>query len=218
LLIDFPFDFPLKPSPKMAQVTQRYNTLPTLGDADNAFVDRDLKFKVLAELLAGYGNIFGLTLFHSHCKLNEGEIMLEKGNVSQPEKKETVDSYPNRWLSNGEAYEFTTEKTQSPRKELINKFHALTKDFKDDQLLGIYAIQGTRMDPAAIEWTDGCQNLTRVFKEGDTMTDFVQTAWYFARGGPVTMACTVWCDTRNTRDGSVHKGTTQNSLQSQAID
>ncbi|KAI1166943.1 hypothetical protein F5B18DRAFT_604909 [Nemania serpens] len=38
-------------------------------------------------------------------------------------------------------------------------------------------------------------------KEEDKATDPVQTAWDFARGDPVTMACTMWCDTRTTRNG-----------------
>jgi hypothetical protein len=33
----------------------------------------------------------------------------------------------------------------------------------------------------------------------------VQTAWDFGRGDPITMACTIVCDTNTTRSGSAHK-------------
>ncbi|KAL5331526.1 hypothetical protein ACEPPN_001060 [Leptodophora sp. 'Broadleaf-Isolate-01'] len=99
----------------MAEVSQLYNKLPTLGDADDTFVDRDNVFKILAVLLAEYGNTFGLCLVHNHCKLIEGEIMLQKGNMSQPEKLENAGVYyPNRWLSGGVPYEFTTKQSPTP--------------------------------------------------------------------------------------------------------
>ncbi|KAI1399453.1 hypothetical protein F4819DRAFT_464966 [Hypoxylon fuscum] len=194
----------------MAAVAQLYNTLPTLGDADEKFVNREGVFKVVATLLAEYGHVFGLCLVHAHCKLAEGEIMIEKNNISQPEELENAGAYyPDRWLASGEPYEFTVCQTQAPPKTLVDQFHQLTKEAKLEDVLGLYYVDGPIEDPAIIEWTDGRKNLTRTMKEEDKAADPVQTAWNFARGDPVTMACTKWCDTRTTRSGenNVHKGT-----------
>ncbi|KAK0707788.1 hypothetical protein B0H67DRAFT_671321 [Lasiosphaeris hirsuta] len=70
----------------MAAVAQIYNTLPTLGDANARFVDREPTLRELADLLAQYGNIFGICLVHSHCKLADGEICSPKGTFPSPNR------------------------------------------------------------------------------------------------------------------------------------
>lgn len=123
----------------MAEVAQLYNTLPTLGDADERFVNRDDTFNSVALVLAEYGHVFGLCLTHIHGKLVEGEIMLEKGNISQPEKLENCGAYhPNRWLSSGKPYEFTVNQTQTPPKALFDQFYHLTKKANLEEILGLY--------------------------------------------------------------------------------
>ena len=60
--------------------------------------------RALAMLSARYEYAFGLCLVHAHCKLAEREIMLARGNVSQPEPMEHAPTfYPERWLSTGGA-------------------------------------------------------------------------------------------------------------------
>lgn len=193
----------------MAEVAQLYNTLPTLGEANEKFVEREATFKLLAALLAEYRNVFGLCLVHAHCKLTEGEIMLAKRNVSQPEKLANAEIYyPERWLSDGKPYEFTVRRTKAPPHALIDKFQHVTKDVGLHEVLGLYHIDGGKHSPVIIEWTEGRKNLTRELTEEDKSAEPVQTAWDFARGDPVTMACTIYCDTRTTRSGdqNVHKG------------
>ncbi|EGC47661.1 hypothetical protein HCEG_06876 [Histoplasma capsulatum var. duboisii H88] len=88
----------------MVTVATLYNTLPTLEDAEKRFVEREKLFAAVGQLLAEYGNVFGLCLVHAHCILTDDEIMLARGNVSQPEKATSlVEYYPERWLCSGEA-------------------------------------------------------------------------------------------------------------------
>jgi hypothetical protein len=201
-----------------APVAHLYNTLPTLGYADTQFVEREPVFKQLAELLAKHNNVFGICLVHSHCKLDDTEIMLAKGDVSEPEKLANVEQfYPERWLANGTPYEFTTRQTEKPPQDLINTFLQITREFNLQDILGFYHIEGGKDAPAIIEWTEGRKNLTRILQEEDKSVEPVQTAWDFGRGDPVTMACTIVCDTRTTRSGNANTHKSKSSLLSAPI-
>ena len=93
----------------MTAVAHLYNTLPTLGDADPKFIERDSTFKQLGKLLSNYDGGFGACLVHAHYRIAEGEAMLVTGNISkpvQPEEKESC--FPERWMVDGTPYEFTT--------------------------------------------------------------------------------------------------------------
>lgn len=136
----------------MAGVATLYNSLPTLGEADEQFVNRHVMLHALSSLLAQYEYAFGLYLVHAHCKLAEGEIMLATGNVSQPELTENIPTYyPERWLSTGEPYEFTVRRTEKPPTELIDEFQRIVKDSKLQGILGLYHIEGDKAAPAIIE-------------------------------------------------------------------
>ncbi|EJP65462.1 uncharacterized protein BBA_05793 [Beauveria bassiana ARSEF 2860] len=192
----------------MAEVASLYNTLPTLGEADEQFVNREATLCALATLLAQYEYAFGLCLVHTHCKLAEGEIMLARGNVSEPELMEHAPTfYPERWLSTGEPYEFTLRRTGKPPTKLVDEFQRIVKDAKLQDILGLYHIDGGGEMPAIIEWTEGRKNLTREIAADDKTGEPIQTAWDFARGDPVTMSCAIYCDQRTTRGASTHKGT-----------
>ncbi|KAI1124892.1 hypothetical protein F5Y10DRAFT_284666 [Nemania abortiva] len=192
------------------EVAPRYNALPTLGEADEGFANREPIFHTLAALLSQYNNIFGLCLVHTHCKLDEGEIMLAEGNVSRPVR--VADSglyYPERWLSNGEPYEFAVRVTDAPPKPLADAFDQIVKAAGLQRVLGLYHIDGGKDTVPMIEWTEGRKNLTRELTHDDRLAEPVQTAWDFGRGDPVTMACAMYCDVRMTRSGKkdVHKET-----------
>jgi len=193
----------------MTEVYKTYNTLPTLGKADEMFTNREPMFEAVSALLAQWNHEFGLCLVHSHCKLVEGEIMLAKGNASKPETIEDCgDYFPERWLSNGAAYEFTIKPTQEPPKALIDEFNRIVQQ---TGVLGLY-YTGPAADAGAgaqIEWTEGRANLTRPLTEADKANNPVQTGWNFGRGDPLMEACEIFCDTRTTRSGSgnVHKNT-----------
>ncbi|EMD38034.1 hypothetical protein CERSUDRAFT_122837 [Gelatoporia subvermispora B] len=96
----------------MSTLTQLYNALPIVEDADARFQDREALFEKLAPLLAQYGNQFGICLVHAHCSIDEGEKMIAKEYVSEPLRD--TPCYPERWLASGEAYEFNINPTQSP--------------------------------------------------------------------------------------------------------
>ena len=99
----------------MTSVAMLYNTLPNLGEAEEKLTNQQFDLVALAKLLAKYSYEFGIYLVHSHCKLSEGEIMLAKGNVSQPKQLSEVESYyPENWLGTGEAFEFREDATKAP--------------------------------------------------------------------------------------------------------
>ena len=110
-----------------ATMAELYNTLPTLADAEERFTHREQIFVACRSLLAKYENNFGICLVHAHCNLSDGEIMLARGNVSQPEKiSKLAEYYPERWLSSGTPYEFTTRLTTAPPVALVEAFNQLT--------------------------------------------------------------------------------------------
>ncbi|KAI9725705.1 MAG: hypothetical protein M1834_009751 [Cirrosporium novae-zelandiae] len=188
----------------MATVSILYNTLPCLGDAEKQFVDRENVFAAVGNLLAQYGNAFGLCLIHAHCTLAEDELMLAKEDISQPEKASSLkDYYPERWLPTGEVYEFTTRPTTAPPAELSNEFKRLTSHIG---VLGLYHIDD-KSESKKIEYTEGRKNILRPFLEANrTQTiNHIETAWNLGKGDPVTMACVIVCDSRTTRGGAVHK-------------
>lgn len=113
----------------MATPATLYNRLPTLGEAEERFTERGPVFTAIGSPLAEYGNVWGACLVHAHCKLAEGEIMLGKESISQPESAlELVEYYAERWLSSGEPYEFTTRRTTAPPVALITAFNNITSN------------------------------------------------------------------------------------------
>jgi len=179
-----------------------YNSLPTLGEADDRFTDRDITFAKLAPLLASYQHRFGVCLVHSHCELGPGEKMIATGNVSQPEAAHTP-HYPTRWLHTGEPFEFRTEATPSPPAELIAEFQRIVGNIG---VLGLYFAGGHALE---LEWTEGRRNITKVVPKHEPGN--VETGWLPGVENPTQMSCVINCDTRNTRGSSVHKGTRSHS-------
>ena len=193
----------------MATQAILYNALPTLEEADGRFVNREQIFAAVRDLLSEYGFVFGLCLIHAHCTLEDGEIMIGRESESQPEMASTlVQYYPERWLSSGEPYEFTTRPTTPPPVALFDAFKQLTSDI---EVLGLYHIdnEGLEKPSKMIEHTEGRKNILRPFADGDlanTATQ-TQTAWDLGSLDPVTMACAsiVVCDSRTTRGAATHK-------------
>lgn len=183
--------------------------LPTLGEAEKRFTEREKMFTAVKALLAEYGNVFGLCLVHAHCTLENDEIMLGRGSVSQPEKSSELETYyPERWLSSGEPYEFTTRPTVAPPGALVEAFGRLTSHVG---VLGLYHIDRTNDKPSKmIEHTEGRKNILMPYTDADRVHAATQaeTAWDLSSLDPVTMACAkmVLCDTRTTRNSGRHKG------------
>ncbi|KAG5294124.1 hypothetical protein I7I50_04757 [Histoplasma capsulatum G186AR] len=189
----------------MATAATLYNTLPTLEDAEKRFVEREKLFAAVGQLLAEYGNVFGLCLVHAHCILTDDEIMLARGNVSQPEKATSlVEYYPERWLCSGEAYEFTTRPTTPPPAALLAAFNQLTSHIG---VLGLYHIDNEDKG-RMVEHTDGRKNILTPLSEASAqLANHTETAWNLGKGDPVTMSCMIVCDSRITRGSAAHKGT-----------
>ncbi|KAF8165648.1 hypothetical protein B0H34DRAFT_671445 [Crassisporium funariophilum] len=119
--------------------TSVYNRLPSLGEADAGFIERDILSKLMP-LFAAYQN-FAVCLVHRHCSLKEGERMVSTGNVTQPERK--GQSFPSSWLATGEPFEFNSEQTASLPTKLLDQFNGLIGEAntaKGIPLLGIRCI------------------------------------------------------------------------------
>ena len=181
------------------QVAALYNTLPSVEEANAVQFDRTRVFAELAILLAAYEYKYGVCLVHAHCKLEEGEVMVASGNVSQPERN--AECYPERWLPSGDAYEFTKEPTAAPPVELISQFRAIVDGIG---ILGLYAVAANEPAGVVKEWTEGRVNLTKV--EADPDPDAIETAWLPGKDQPITMNCTKQClfDARYGRHQKVH--------------
>ncbi|KAK5629208.1 hypothetical protein RRF57_004923 [Xylaria bambusicola] len=203
----------------MATTAVIYNQLPTLDEADKRFTGRDEVFAKATSLLAEYGFTFGLCLIHAHCTLADNEIMLGRGNVSQPEVvKNLAEYYPERWLPSGEPYEFTTRPTTNPPAALVDALRQITSQVG---VLGLYHIDKDEECAKMLERTEGRSNILTPYTEVDVAHDATQvlTAWDLGSCDPVTMACNkvIICDARTTRNGSVHKGISSYSFHFTAI-
>ncbi|KAJ5382384.1 hypothetical protein N7517_000295 [Penicillium concentricum] len=170
-----------------------YNNLPTLEDAEKRFIDRETIFTAVGSLLAKYGNHYGLCLVHAHCNLTDEERMLSRGNISQPEIYTLLGNYyPERWLSSGDPYEFTTRPTVSPPAALVDEFNSLTAVIG---VLGLYHI-GDEVNGKMIEYTEGRRNILVPLSDTDESqaSNHTETAWNLGKGDPVTIACMIVCD------------------------
>ncbi|KAF2240266.1 hypothetical protein BU26DRAFT_443044, partial [Trematosphaeria pertusa] len=129
-----------------ADMAARYNGLPSLVDSDSAFakpasLSRDSILKLMAPIFAKWNYKHGLALVHRHCEIKPEEIMLATGDVCQPANvSKAGEFYPERWLSNGKPYEFTTRPTVPPLAELLAEFLPLAKAAGLEDVLGIYHI------------------------------------------------------------------------------
>jgi hypothetical protein len=187
----------------MHLTTGFYNSLPSLAKADKGFSDRGRVFDALKKLLSQHGGKYGVCLVHSHCTLNEGEIMLSTDGIAQPVlvSKDQV-YYPSHWLASGEPYEYTSDPTEIPPLALFEAFRSLTHDTK---FLGLYYVGPLDAEPR-IEWTEGRMNLTRKLTVDDWKVPIMETQWNLGRGYPVTMACFMFCVAKTTKSGGIHTG------------
>lgn len=183
----------------MTTVASLYNNLPSLEEATDKFTNRAHVFSKLASLLAKYEHKFGVCLVHAHCTLEEGEIMVASGHVSQPERD--VECYPVCWLASGEPYEFTKEPIGIPPPELFTQFRDIVDGI---DVLGIYAASGPPSSGILLEQTDGRKNITEIVAFAGPQD--IETAWLPGADNPIVMTCTRQClfDQRYGRHQKVH--------------
>ncbi|KAF9474082.1 hypothetical protein BDN70DRAFT_962425 [Pholiota conissans] len=191
----------------MDSYVEIYNQLPTLGEAEAKFVDREATFSKLVPLLEKYDYNFGVCLVHAHCTLNPGEKMIATGHVSEPVDANTLAHHPVRWLDDGRPFEFTVEPTVSPPDDLITAFKALVGHIG---VLGLYYSAGVRPsdDHLELEWTEGRKNITKIISKDANNPANIETAWLPGTKNPVTMSCVIYCNIAKPRpNGPLHAGT-----------
>lgn len=173
----------------MTTVTALYNSLPSIGDADKKFVNRSQIFSKLSPLLAAHENKFGVCLVHRHCSLEEGEMMVATGNISQPERN--VQCYPERWLATGEPYEFTRKPTRLPPQELLEEFQRIVHGV---DVLGLFYIHdGDHLGGITIERTEGRKNIVEIVpRDYSSSSTGIATGWLPGPDGN-TMLCECIC-------------------------
>lgn len=148
-----------------------YNKLPSLAEANQKFRDRDDILKRLASVFAKHDRRFGVSLIHSHCKLEQGEKMVAEGPISQPERN--VECFPEHWLATGEAYEFTKKPTISPPSDLLTEFQSIIGDIG---VLGIcFVANEDRPTGIMLERTEGRMNIIEQVEESPSNT--IATCW-----------------------------------------
>ncbi|KAF2133875.1 hypothetical protein P153DRAFT_419717 [Dothidotthia symphoricarpi CBS 119687] len=132
----------------MDNIWKSYNSLPTLLEAKDRFMNREQVFSNLTRLLSKHGNAFGVCLVHTHCTLVEGEIMLDKDDISQPVGVSETGTY---------------RRTKTPPETLLNEFRNITQEIG---VLGLYHVASEGAEK--LEWTEGRQNLN--LGKGDPVT------------------------------------------------
>jgi hypothetical protein len=173
----------------MVDYVQMYNNLPSIEEADERFLNREETFAKLAPLLAEFNHQFGVCLLHAHCKLQEGEKMIAQDNITQPELAPHVTHFPDRWLPNGQPFEFTTVPTASPPAKLLTEFQKITGP---DGVLGLYYKLDEKLE---IEHTEGRKNIMQEISDSDMKgIDHFETAWLPTTDGAVVLAgCSKSC-------------------------
>jgi len=184
----------------MTTIASLYNTLPSVEEANETPFDRTRIFSELTVLLAAYEYKYGVCLVHAHCKLEEGEVMIASGHISQPARD--VQCYPERWLPSGVPYEFTREPTVTPPPELFDQFRLIIDGI---DVLGLYAVTGDQSSGVHQEWTEGRKNITTIAAHPNP--ESIETGWLPGKDQPITMACTRQClfDVRYGRHQKVHR-------------
>jgi len=167
----------------------------------------------LSALLAAFDSAWGMCLVHAHCTLAEGELMLARGNVSQPETRETLKEpyFPERWLADGRAFEYNTEKTAAPPAELVNQFHAMVTKAGLIGVLGLYFAGNTSPvaeDTILVEHTEGRANIIESIDAHAANPGNIQTAWRPTKAGqgpmPVTLSCVIVCNNHGNKPTTKH--------------
>jgi hypothetical protein len=186
-------------------VATLYNTLPSLDEANEQFINREQVLKTLGPLFAKHGNKFGLCLVHRHCTLEDGEMMVATGNVSEP--KRDIKCFPERWLATGQPFEFNRDPTSPPPSELVEEFQTIVKgmSFGGVGVLGLFFVQDKQhVDGIHVERTEGRKNIMEVVPESSSfdIATCIATCWIPVDGSPTPLQAYV-CQ-NNMNDNHAH--------------
>jgi len=200
-----------------AKIHTLYNELPSVEAAHAAFIARN----ILSQLYDVFANHeeFGISLVHRHTTLEDGEVMVHNGDITQPERivgsipgealvvdiggthpERLKKAYPHAWLITGQPYEYTLHPTPALPPQLIQRFHAEVKQTNvggGQDLLGICHVSGgVKVDEMFIERTEGRRNIEqRVQAQNDVAPhNNIPTRWHPTLSPPGTPArCTCEC-------------------------
>ena len=185
---------------------ETYNQLRLLTAANSAFIKREAIFEKASALLAKYDHKWGIGLVHRHCKLADGEIMLADGNVTEPiYRAQTGLAHPERWLSTGQPYEFTTRETEQPPAALFDEFRTIAGDAAD--LLGFYHLDRSEADTWLVERTDGRKNIVeKATSQPVPSATMIEAGWFLGPGTRRLMMCEQYCrqDLNGNHTGASH--------------
>lgn len=177
-----------------------YNTLPSLKQASQQLCSLaggpEPLLKSLGRLFKHFPQ-FGICLVHTHCKLEPGEKMVSTGRISEPKVISHEECYPERWLSNGYPYEFSSTpivEGGSVPQQLLDAFHSQLSSFNGKDLTGLLGIcyihnpdsntgpEGAKLweDSIWMEKTEGRTNILEPVSRAkvEKMTNAIPAAWY----------------------------------------
>ena len=175
----------------MANHVQLYNNLPSLQEAQARFHNRQEIFEKLSPLLTRFSNKYGVCLVHRHCILDEGEKMVATGNVTQPQRD--IEVHPLRWLATGEPFEFTTDVTEPPPRELLESFQQIVGN---QNILGLFYVhERDRTGGVLAERTEGRKNIVQIIPQPNSNS--IVTGWINGQNGLVALL---------TCPGDIHSG------------
>ncbi|CAI2201241.1 4693_t:CDS:2, partial [Funneliformis geosporum] len=171
----------------------RFNELPSLWEAIEARKKQvtEETFKTLGQLFVDYHieNIFGLALLHNHFLLEEGEILLGTGSlsdeqqkvISQPIKSDKLTSpvQGSNWRITPDnlyvPYEFRLE---DDHKSFLEEFSRKLNELDLANVFAICAIDTDSFLPG-IEKTEERKNITVPLTDSDKPDDQFEAVWNF---------------------------------------
>jgi hypothetical protein len=224
-----------------ANYAETYNALDGVEDANAQLSERGSLTTFLAdfELLAmahGVTDEFGAFLLHRHFDVNDGQMILERPEVSEdgehalvaaPRPNQSTDSLPTRWMltsSEGERnfvpIEFSTDTgavtgaaqlVDAP--SFVDEFATLITDHGLDDLLGLCVVSREHLEPADEEswWVEESTHESSVVvvrPRSDARADDIETVWIPVPVAGCGMKCRTLCKVEpKVGGGTIHVAT-----------
>jgi len=155
--------------------------------------------KYLGPLFKKYPQ-FGICLIHAHCKLEPGEKMVSTGRISEPKIINEEPCFPERWLSSGDQFEFSsspTIKEGSVPMELLEGFQSRLKSFGPNDLsdlLGLCYVHDADSDSSDadsddltkknddIVWLERTEGRTNILEPmpKEKVSNAIPATWYIS--------------------------------------
>ncbi|WVW85054.1 hypothetical protein I302_107090 [Kwoniella bestiolae CBS 10118] len=189
------------------RAAELYNSLPSLEAALNSLkrVNFDEFLADVSDLLAPYGDGFGLSLIHRHFDLLTDEMMVENGDTMKPvfaSAQDYVKVCEKRWDREGRAYEYSIEEQNPVPSKLLEDFRRVVPA---DASLGLYSRRGDDESVQWVEFTNDDQRCHWLVPRTEEIEGAPQTAWYSKDGRPLTRGCGSTCVSNGKKGGVIKK-------------